>query len=92
MNLLTQEQGAQLRPGDLVHVCWFSPRKPKGDEPPSRQWDGRQEWLESVWRDQVVATAPVQTVSDGLAVTLEGRGQLYCVSRMEKVELAAEAV
>lgn len=87
MKLLTQEEGAKLRAGDVVNVYWFSPRKPKGEEPPSRQWDGRQEWVSSVDKNQVVKTDARLTANDGWAVTLEGTGPwLRTVAHMEKVD------
>ncbi len=85
MKLLTQEEGARLRPGDKVNVVWFSPRKPKGEEPFSREWDGRQEWVETVWRNEVVDTLPWESTQDGLVVKLGGRMGVYCVNRMETV-------
>ena len=85
MNLLTQEEGAALKVGDVVDVAWFTPRKPKGEvEPFSRQWDGRQEWLESVWPNKVVDSEPYLTASDGYAVKLKGNTGFFCVSRMQK--------
>lgn len=87
MKLLTQEEGSRLEPGDVVNVYWFSPRKPKdGPEPPSREWDGRLEWLSEVWNGEVVASEPRQTANDGVAVVLQRGSNIYCVHRMELVE------
>ena len=85
MKLLTQEEGALLKPGDVVNVYWFSPRKPKGEEPPSREWDGRQEWVDTVWRNEVIEEGPWETTQDGLGVKLRGRPLTFCVNRMEKL-------
>ena len=71
MKLLTQEQGSQLKKGDLVNVVWFSPRKSKDNpEAPSREYGGRAEYMESVWRDCVVMGAPHLTASDGYMVSV----------------------
>ena len=82
--LLDQETGKQLKPGDVVDVWWFTPRKPKGQtsEPPSRIFEGRQEWLETVWNKQVVLSAPWESTNDGLVTDLLGRHGIYCVNRM----------
>lgn len=84
MKLLTQEEGKNLKSGDRVNVHWFTPRCKKGEVPPSRHFDGREEWLESVWLDETVAEAPYLTVSDGWAVKLARRHGFYCVSRLSK--------
>ena len=85
MKLLTQEEGAQLKPGDVVNVYWFTPRKPKTEPTPeSREWDGRTEWVENVWREQVVDSEPRMTPSDGWVVKLKRGCLVFCVSRMEK--------
>lgn len=84
MKLLSQKEGAQLKTGDSVNVYWFSPRRSKNsDSVPSRQWEGRQEWVDVVWQGETVKTAPQMTPSDGWAVTLEGKFQLYLTSHME---------
>ncbi len=83
MNLLTQEQGARLKVGDKVNVIWFTPRKPKGEEVASRQWEGRTEWMESVWRGEEVAKDAWLSTHDGYAVTLKGRSQIWLASHME---------
>ncbi len=85
MNLLTQEQGAQLKVGDVVNVYWFTPRKPKGEEPPSRDWDGRMEWVETVWRNEVVDKDAWLATHDGWAVSLKGRATMFNTHRMEKI-------
>lgn len=84
MNLLSQEQGARLRKGDKVNVHFFTPRKPKGDvEPPSRIFDGRQEWVTESWLGRSVTTDAWETTQDGYAVTVEGSWMPWLVNRME---------
>ena len=85
MKLLTQEEGAQLKPGDVVDVYWFTPRKTKGEERPSRWYGEREEWIESVDRGRVVSKAAWESTNDGFVVALEGSPlAIYCVNRMEK--------
>lgn len=86
MKLLTQEEGAQLRVGDVVNVYFFTPRKPKGEvEPPSRFHDGRQEWVSEVWRNKKVTKDAWETTQDGYAVALEGSAVPWLTNHMEKV-------
>lgn len=85
MKLLTQEQGAALKAGDSVNVYWFSPRRGKAEpEPPSREWGGRQEWVDEVWANETVDSEPYDSACDGLLVKLKGRTGFFRVDKMEK--------
>lgn len=85
MNLLTQDEAALLKIGDFVKVYFFQPRKPKVAGIPSRQWEGREEWLESVWEREEVESTPVVTPSYGYTVRLKGRPSIWCTQHMEKL-------
>ena len=85
MKLISQDEAASLKAGQRVNVYWFSPRAPKGDSVPTREYGGRTEYLESVWKDCVVKDEPYMSASDGWLVLLEGKGNAFCASRMELV-------
>ncbi len=84
MNLLTQEQAKSLKPGDVVLVYWFTPRKPKErPDSPTREFGGRTEYMEYVF-EHTVDSYPWESTSDGLVLKLKGQHGVYCVNRMEK--------
>lgn len=83
MNLLTQEEGANLKIGNKVKLFWFSPRKPKGEEVPNRFFDGRIEYLDEIWEDKIIDSLPRESASDGLIVKLKGGDVMFCVNRMQ---------
>lgn len=89
MKLLTEEQALALKPGDKVNVYWFTPRKPKENPGESLQWDGREVWVDSVWRNEVVGDyVPRKHCSEdcGVVVTLERHTLLWNARKMELVE------
>jgi hypothetical protein len=66
---MTQEDAALLKDGDLVDVWWFSPRKDKHNpDAKTREYGGRTEYLELVWRNVPVKGEPYMTASDGYLV------------------------
>ncbi len=88
MKLLTPEEGKLLKAGDKVNVYWFSPRAPKGEKVPSIQWDGREVFLESVWRNETIAEAYYADTYEveGPLVKLVGRPhQGFSVKKMELI-------
>lgn len=86
MKLLTQEEAKEkLKPGSVVRVYWFTPRAPKGERVPSRQFDGRQEWVSEVNENRIVDCYPYESTSDGLVVQLRGYMGIYRVDRLELI-------
>lgn len=83
--LLSQEEGATLRAGDVVNWCQFSPRKPKEGEVLTREWGGRTEYLDYKWKNRVLECEPYPSAHDGLVVRFVGCMGAWLVSSLELV-------